>query len=37
MEVAKTLSIVVLVYVGFVALMEGLVGYIQPQMDIDAR
>lgn len=30
----KILVIVVLVYVGFVALMEGLIGYIQPQMEI---
>jgi hypothetical protein len=34
MEIAKIFLIAVLVYVGFVALMEGLVGYIQPQMDI---
>ncbi len=34
MEITKILLIGALVYVGFVALMEGLVGYIQPQMDI---
>jgi hypothetical protein len=32
MEIAKVLTIVVLVYIGFVALMEALVGYIQPDM-----
>ena len=33
----KVLLIVVLVYVGFVALMEALVGYIQPNMDGGVR
>ncbi len=37
MQIAKVLLIVVLVYVGFVALMEALIGYIQPHMDGGVR
>ena len=37
MQIIKVLLIVVLVYVGFVALMEALIGYIQPQMDEAVR
>ena len=33
MQITSVVLIVVLVYVGFVALMEGLIGYIQPDMD----
>jgi hypothetical protein len=35
--IAKVLFIVLLVYVGFVALMEALIGYIQPHMDGGVR
>ena len=34
---ASVLLIAVLVYVGFVALMEALIGYIQPRMDGGVR
>ena len=37
MEIAKVLLSVFLVYVGFVALMEGLIGFIQPHMDGGVR
>lgn len=37
MLIVKVLLIVVLVYVGFVALMEALIGYIQPHMDGGVR
>ncbi len=33
MEIIQISLIVVLVYVGFVALMEALIGFFQPQMD----
>jgi len=33
MQIANVLLIAGLVYVGFVALMEGLIGFIQPHMD----
>jgi len=37
MQIASVLLIVFLVYVGFVALMEALIGYIQPHMDGGVR
>ena len=37
MQIAKIFLIVVLVYVGFVALMEALIGFIQPHMDGGVR
>lgn len=37
MEIVEVLLIVVLVYVGFVALMEALIGYVQPDMDGGVR
>jgi hypothetical protein len=37
MQIANVLLIVVLIYVGFVALMEALIGYIQPNMDGGVR
>ena len=37
MQITKFVLIVVLVYVGFVALMEALIGYVQPHMDGGVR
>ena len=37
MQIANVLLTAGLVYVGFVALMEGLIGFIQPQMDGGVR
>jgi hypothetical protein len=37
MQIANVLLIAGLVYVGFVALMEGLIGFIQPHMDGGVR
>lgn len=33
MQITEVVLIVVLVYVSFVALAEGLIGFTQPQMD----
>ncbi len=37
MQILKVLLIMFFVYVGFVALMEALIGYIQPNMDDGVR
>jgi hypothetical protein len=37
MQIIEILLIVLLVYVGFVGLMEALIGFIQPQMDEGVR
>ena len=37
MQIANVLLIIVLVYIGFVAVAEALIGYIQPNMDGGVR